>query len=429
MGKLVDFFPLSAVHGMLAAIGIIIILKQFPVLLNVNPALSKGKSPFDLLASVPLFISNLDIRATGVGVVSFFIMMFWGSLKVDFLKKIPAPLIVLLVAIPAELAMDFNKTEPAYSLVHVGSLIESIRINVDFSGMFQTGIFIKYVVMFALVGSLESLLTVKAIDMLDPWQRKSDANKDLIAIGIGNTLSAVFGGLPMISEVARSSANVANGSHTRWGNFFHSAFLLAFVLLGAGLIELIPNSALAAMLITVGIRLAHPKEFIHIFQIGKEQLLIFLVTIFFTLFEDLLVGIAAGIVLKILIHLYNGASVRSLFSSRASVSFHDGTYLVEVEETAAFSNFLGLKSKLEAIPTGMRVIIDFSKTRLVDHSVLENLSFFEKRYTGQGGTVEIIGLEQHVPLSKHVFAARKKLRPLPSNLLKMWLDPCQSSGL
>jgi MFS superfamily sulfate permease-like transporter len=153
---------------MLAAIGIIIILKQFPVLLNVNPALSKGKSPFDLLASVPLFISNLDIRATGVGVVSFFIMMFWGSLKVDFLKKIPAPLIVLLVAIPAELAMDFNKTEPAYSLVHVGSLIESIRINVDFSGMFQTGIFIKYVVMFALVGSLESLLTVKAIDMLDP---------------------------------------------------------------------------------------------------------------------------------------------------------------------------------------------------------------------------------------------------------------------
>jgi MFS superfamily sulfate permease-like transporter len=429
MGKLVDFFPLSAVHGMLAAIGIIIILKQFPVLLNVNPALSKGKSPFDLLASVPLFISNLDIRATGVGVVSFFIMMFWGSLKVDFLKKIPAPLIVLLVAIPAELAMDFNKTEPAYSLVHVGSLIESIRINVDFSGMFQTGIFIKYVVMFALVGSLESLLTVKAIDMLDPWQRKSDANKDLIAIGIGNTLSAVFGGLPMISEVARSSANVANGSHTWWGNFFHSAFLLAFVLLGAGLIELIPNSALAAMLITVGIRLAHPKEFIHIFQIGKEQLLIFLVTIFFTLFEDLLVGIAAGIVLKILIHLYNGASVRSLFSSRASVSFHDGTYLVEVEETAAFSNFLGLKSKLEAIPTGMRVIIDFSKTRLVDHSVLENLSFFEKRYTGQGGTVEIIGLEQHVPLSKHVFAARKKLRPLPSNLLKMWLDPCQSSGL
>ncbi len=408
MGKLVDFFPLSAVHGMLAAIGIIIIIKQFPVLLNVNPALAKGKSPFGLLADIPLFIANQDIRATCIGLVSFAIMMFWNSVKVDFLRKIPAPLVVLLVAIPAELAMDFNKTEPAYALVHIGNLLDNIRLQVTFEGIFQTGTFIRYVVMFALVGSLESLLTVKAIDMQDPWKRKSDANKDLVAIGVGNTLAAFLGGLPMISEVARSSANVASGARTRWANFFHGFLLLTFVVSGSGLIELIPNTALAAMLITVGIRLAHPKEFIHIFQIGKEQLLIFMVTIFFTLFEDLLVGIAAGILVKILIHLYNGASLKSLFSSQASVSFDGGTYLVEVEESALFSNFLGLKSRLEAIPAGMKVVIDFSKTRLVDHSVLENLSFFEKRYTGQGGKLEIIGLENHTPLSNHVFAARKK---------------------
>jgi MFS superfamily sulfate permease-like transporter len=224
LGKLVDFFPLSVVHGMLAAIGIIIIIKQFPVLLDVNPVLTKGKSPFELIAAIPFFIKNLDPRASGIGLVSFAIMLYWAKVPVDFLKKIPASLVVLLIAITAELYMDFQHTEPAYAMVHIGNLLENIHVNVDFSGMAQSGIFIKYVIMFALVGSLESLLTVKAIDLLDPHQRKSNANKDLIAVGIGNTIAGILGGLPMISEVARSSANVANGAQTRWSNFFHGFF-------------------------------------------------------------------------------------------------------------------------------------------------------------------------------------------------------------
>lgn len=407
-GKLVDFFPLSAVHGMLAAIGMIIILKQIPVLLDVDPTMAKGKDPFELLASLPEFFSHLDPKATAIGVVSFLVMMFWNDVAKGFLKKIPAPLIVLLIAIPAELAMDFQHTEPSYALVHIGNLLENIKINVDFSGMQQMGLFIKYVVMFALVGSLESLLTVKAIDMMDPYKRKSNANKDLIAIGIGNTLSAVLGGLPMISEVARSSANVNNGAKTRWANFFHGFFILVFVLLAAPLIELIPNTALAAMLISVGIKLAHPKEFIHIFEIGKEQLAIFLVTIFFTLYEDLLVGIAAGILLKIIIHIANGAPLSNLFKVPATVSFNDGTYLVEVDKCAIFSNYLGLKSKLEAIPSGQHIVLNFNSTCLVDHSVMESIHHFEHDYQEHGGIFEIVGLEEHEPLSKHKLSARKK---------------------
>ena len=225
MGKLSDFFPLSAVHGMLAAIGLIIILKQIPVLLNVDPALARGREPFELLALVPDFIRHLDIRATLVGLVSLAIMMGWSSISKGVLKKVPAALVVLLFAIPAELLLDFQHTEPGYALVHIGNLVENIRVNVDFAGMSQTGLFIKYVIMLALVGSLESLLTVKAIDMMDPFRRKSDANKDLIAIGVGNTLAGILGGLPMISEVARSSSNVANGAKTRWANFFHGFFV------------------------------------------------------------------------------------------------------------------------------------------------------------------------------------------------------------
>jgi MFS superfamily sulfate permease-like transporter len=407
LGKLADFFPLSAIHGMLAAIGIIIISKQIPVLLDVNPTMTKGKSPFELLGSIPNFLMHLDPKATLIGVVSLVIMLGWAFIKNPIIKKIPAPLVVLMIAIPAELMMDFQTTEPAYALVHIGNLLDNIKVNVDFSGYLQTGIFVKYVIMFALVGTLESLLTVKAIDMLDPYRRKSDANKDLIAVGIGNTFAAILGGLPMISEVARSSSNVSNGAKTRWANFFHGFFILVFLLVASHLIELIPNTALAAMLITVGIKLTHPREFINTFKIGKEQLAIFLVTIFFTLYEDLLVGIAAGIALQILINIVEWDLLKTLFKAPTVVSFTEDEYLVEIDKSAVFSNYMGIKSKLEAIPPGFKVTIDLKNTKMIDHSVMENLHHFEHDYIASGGSVSIIGHENHTPISEHKLAARK----------------------
>lgn len=407
LGKLADFFPLSAIHGMLAAIGIIIIAKQIPVLLNDNPALAKGLGPIELLMNIPKFVLNLDAKASIIGVVSLVIMMGWPYIKNKTIKMIPAPLVVLLFAIPCELFMDFAHTEPPYALVKIGSLVDSLNINVSFAGISQNGLFIKYVIMFALVGTLESLLTVKAIDLMDPFKRKSNMNKDLIAVGIGNTLAAFLGGLPMISEVARSSSNVNNGAKTRWANFFHGFFILLFVLLATPILEMIPNAALAAMLITVGIKLAHPKEFIHTFKIGKEQLAIFLVTIFFTLFEDLLVGIAAGMALKIIIHLINGTPISSLFKAPTIVSFEGDNYLVEINKAAIFTNFLGVKSKLEAIPYGFNVTIDLKKTKLVDHSVMENLEHFKHDYEANGGMVVIKGLDNHKSLSSHPLSSRK----------------------
>jgi MFS superfamily sulfate permease-like transporter len=410
LGRLADFFPLSAIHGMLAAIGIIIIAKQIPVLLNDNPILAKGKGPIELLLNIPNFIINLDPKAALIGVISLIIMLGWPFIKNKSIKMIPAPLVVLLFAIPAELLMNFKETEPAYALVKIGNFVDSLAINASFNGISQTGIFIKYVIMFALVGTLESLLTVKAIDLLDPFKRKSDMNKDLIAIGIGNTIAAFLGGLPMISEVARSSSNVNNGAKTRWANFFHGVFILLFVLLAAPILEMIPNAALAAMLIAVGIKLAHPRAFIHTFKIGKEQLAIFLVTIFFTLFEDLLIGIASGIILKMIIHLINGTPITSFFKAPTLVSFEGNNYLVEIDKAAIFSNYLGVKRKLEEIPPGFNVTINLEKTKLVDHSVMENLEHFKNDYESNDNSyVSIIGLENHKPLSEHPLASRKHI--------------------
>jgi len=410
LGRLTEIFPLSAVHGMLAAIGLIIIIKQLPVFMDIDPALTKGKEPLEILKEIPGFIAHLDPKATLVGVISLWIMLGWNKITHPIVKKIPAPLVVLLFAIPAELIWDFQHTEPTYALVHIGNLTENIKYNVDFSGVSHIGIFIKYVIMFAIVGTLESLLTVKAIDLQDPYRRKSDSNKDLIAVGLGNTLAAILGGLPMISEVARSSANVANGAKTRWANFFHGVFILIFVLFASRYIEMIPNAALAAMLIYVGIRLTHPKEFIKTFKIGKEQLLVFIVTIIFTFSIDLLVGIGMGMLCKILINIFNGKPLKSIFKAPTKVSFNDDSYYIEINEAAVFTNYLGIKSKLEAIPLGLKVDIDLGKTKLIDHTVMENILHFKHDYEEQGGKVNLVGLDNHKAVSEHYAAARKKVK-------------------
>ena len=153
--------------------------------------------------------------------------------------------------------------------------------------------------------------------------------------------------------------------------------MLLFLLFATPLIELIPNAALAAMLIAVGIKLSHPKEFIHTFQIGKEQLAIFLVTIFVTLFEDLLLGILAGVILKMIIHWFRGAPLSSFFKAPTVVSFEGNNYLIEINKAAIFSNYLGIKRKLEEIPYGFDITIDLKNTKIIDHSVMENLHLFQ----------------------------------------------------
>ncbi|GIW22790.1 MAG: sulfate transporter [Candidatus Sericytochromatia bacterium] len=381
LGKMAEIFPISAIHGMLAAIGLIIIIKQISVLLNVNPEIVKGKSLFETIFSIFYIIKNLDIKASIIGFISLFIMLFWKKIKIDLIKKIPAPLIVLLITIPLGLMMDFKHTEPPYALLHIGNFFENIKLNVDFSGINQTGIFIKYVIMIALVGSLESLLTVKAVDILDPNKGKSNTDKDLIAVGIGNTISGLLGGLPMISEVARSSTNIANGAKSQWANFFHGFFILLFLLLIPNVIEMIPTSALAAMLISVGINLAHPREFKHAYEMGKDQLAIFLVTIFFTIYEDLLVGIFMGVLLQLVILYVKGLKTKFLFKGKIEIiSNSDNTFNIKIEEAGIFLNWLYFKDKIEKLPKNANITLDLNNLKIFDYSFKENILNLKKDF-------------------------------------------------
>ena len=324
-GSLSDFIPHSAVHGMLAAIGIIIFSKQIHILLGIDPSTLKELNPIGLFERIPDSIMHANHPVALIGIISLMVLFGIPKININFLKRIPAPMIVLLFAIPVAFILDFKTTQPAYALVHIGDFWASVGYNPDFSAI-NSFVFWKYVFMFLIVGSLESILTVKAIDGLDPWKRQSDFNKDLAAVGAGNAVAGLLGGLPMISEVARSSANVRFGGRTVWANFFHGLFLLVAMLLMIPVIEMIPNSALAAMLIFFGYVLASPSLFYKTYKIGGEQLVVFLVTIAATIATDLLIGIASGILVEFLFHIVDGAPLRSMFNARYTLSACWGRY-------------------------------------------------------------------------------------------------------
>jgi len=398
LGKFSDYFPNAAIHGMLAAIGIIIMSKQFHFLIGVDPALLKGKEPLELLRMIPNSLMHENLHLAEIGFACLMVLILLSYIKNQHIKKIPPPMVVLAIAIPLGYLLHI-KTDGVvhnYALVNVRNIIDVVKeslINVDFSGFItHTGTFIQYVVLLALIGSIESLLTVKAIDGMDPYKRKSNPNKDLTAVGIGNTLSGMLGGLPMISEVARSSANVSNGAQTRWANFFHGLFLLLALVLAVPVINMIPNAALAAMLIFVGFKLAHPKEFKHVWHVGKDQFFIFLVTLILTLATDLLIGVLTGIVLEVIINFIHGASLKEVFTSKGiEVVIEKEKIRLILGSNTVFTNILGLKKNMDSIPQGQNVVIDFSKAKIVDHTSMLSIHHFADLYHYNGGHVHFVG--------------------------------------
>jgi MFS superfamily sulfate permease-like transporter len=265
--------------------------------------------------------------------------------------------------------------------------------------------------MFFIIGSLESVLSAKAVDLIDPWKRKSSMDRDMIAVGLGNFCAAMVGGLPMISEIVRSKANIDNGARTRFADFWHGMFLLVCVAFIPMVLHRIPMAALAAMPIYTGFRLAHPTEFMNVLRIGREQLLIFAVTLVAVLATDLLIGIAIGIATKVVIHLSNGVPLKSLFKPELQIIEDDGeTVRMVAYKSAVFSNWIPIRRQIEraGLLERKNVELDLSQTHLVDHSVMDKLHEMEGDFEQQGLTFRVVGLDSHQPLAEHAHAARRK---------------------
>ena len=421
-GRLSSFFPASVVHGMLAAIGIIIMTKQIHVVLGVTP--EKG-SLFFTMAQIPNSVINLNPDISVIGFSGIAILIAWGLIKNPILKMIPAPLLVVLVGIALARYFDLEHQHmylflpdahflphheatvgPTFLVTIPNNFIASIYFP-DFSKI-TTLEFWEAVIAISLVGSLESLLSAMAVDKLDPYKRQSNLNRDLTAVGIGNLIAGLIGGLPMIAEIVRSSANVNNGAKTAWANFFHGLFLLLFVVLFPRLIHSIPLSALAALLVFTGFRLAAPKAFIHVLAIGKEQLLLFIITIIGVLATDLLIGVAIGILVKLTLHLIRGVKLSNLFQMQFNIEEKsENTVLITIEGAAIFSNLLALKQALEKLAPSKTVVFELNNAYFLDHTVMEFFYEFQHGYEDKGGYCEFHGLEYHEAVSAHPLAARQ----------------------
>jgi len=421
-GSLGDFFPSSAVHGMLAAIGVIIFSKQIHVALGVKP---EAKEPLELLAEIPHSLANMNPEVAVIGLVSLLIMIGLPMIKNKFVKMIPAPMVVVMAGIALGSYFDLdhehqylflNGHEYALGPKFLVTLPEKVLDGITFPDLSRAFSlpFLAAVVSITLVQGIESLLSAKAVDKLDPFKRHSDLNKDLSAVGAGSALAGAIGGLPMIAEIVRSSANVNNGGRTQWANFFHGLFLLIFVVAFPTLIHSIPLAALAAILMYTGYGLAAPQHFKHTLQIGREQLAIFCTTLVITLATDLIIGVLSGIVLKIILHLLRGAPIKELFRPKMKVAYESiaDRFTVSIHNAAIFSNYLSIKKKLDAIPAGKDVLIDFDNATLVDHTVMENLNSYKERYERNGGTMELAEMGHLVPRSQHPMAARRAAKSI-----------------
>lgn len=421
-GILGEFFPVSAVHGMLAAIGVIIIIKQFPVALGV----SAGGEPLEMVREFPHYIAEANPAIACIGVVSVLIMFLWPLVgkRVPALRPIPSPMVVLLAAVPMGMGFDLLHEHSYVLQGHKYQLGEQYLVKMPdrvfgmfdditfpaFSALSQPKAW-KWAFMFFVIGSLESLLSAKAIDLLDPWKRKTNLNRDMVAVGAGNLCAALVGGLPMISEIVRSKANIDNGARTRFADMWHGVFLLLCVAFIPTVLHRIPLAALAAMLVYTGYRLAHPTEFVHVYRIGKEQLAIFVTTLVAVLATDLLIGIAIGIALKVVLHVVNGVPLRSLFKPFLDVEeIDDNTSVIVAHHSAVFSNWIPFRRQVEQIGLVQHrnIIVDVSDTKLIDHSVMEKLEEMERDFAQQGLTFEVRGLDSLQPFSEDARAARKR---------------------
>ena len=421
-GALSEFFPASALQGMLAAIGIGILSKQIHIMLGITTA---AGSPISLLAQVPesvLFIiqnASLEVLvAASMGVGCLLILTLYSRIRNPVFHLVPAPMWVVFLAIGLSYYYEYIVAVP-YPMGEdlLIKLPENLLGNLPFPdfGKVKTLEFVGVVFSLTLISCIESLLSIKAVDKLDPLKRRSNVNKDLRALGIATTISGFVGGLNVVTVIARSSVNVNNGGSNRSANLFHALFLLVFILLFQDQIQRIALPALAAILVYTGYRLAAPENLIMLFKIGKEQAAIFLVTLGMTLAYGLITGIAFGVFATFIIHILINKSLflftRNWLKPNVLMFKEEdsGNYFVSVKNFCSFLNFYKLKALLDEIPEHEHAIVDFSLCEFVDHTVMEGLNGYRRGFASNSGVFEIIGLDVHFSDTQHPFAIRKAM--------------------
>lgn len=382
-GVIGDYIPNSVIKGMLAAIGLILILKQIPHLVGYDAdfegdeSFSQGNNENTFSAIAHAFRAITPLAAL-IGVVGLLFQIGWEKFtsgKKGFIRLVPAPLIVVLLAVGINMAFGASGSGLADGqLVNIpvansaGEFVSFFTFP-DWSQLTNSAVWITAVTL-ALVASLESLLSIEAIDDLDPYQRVTNKDRELKAQGVGNLISGLIGGLPVTSVIVRSSANVNSGAQSKVSTILHGTLLLLCVALIPVVLNQIPLAALAAVLIFTGYKLAKPSLFKMYYKKGWDQFLPFVITIGAILLTDLLKGVAIGIGIGIIFIL------RTNFRSAVMVVNDTTNYLFRFRKDVTFLNKPIVKNKLEEVPEGSYVLIDTSRADFIDRDVIEVIEDF-----------------------------------------------------
>lgn len=385
-GVIGDFIPSAVIKGMLAAIGIILILKQVPHAIGYDGDYegdesfwqTDGRNTFSELWL--MLDERLSFGAVIISVVSLIFLFWWDSkkaIKPGFLKLIPGPLVVVLFGVLANLGYHAWAPDLAIDTIHMvsvpvadsaGAFFENFSFP-DFSYITDKQIWITAFTL-ALVASIETLLSIEAVDKLDPFKRVTPTNRELMAQGVGNFVAGLIGGMPVTSVIVRSSANVSSGARTKMSAIGHGLLLLLCVVAIPGILNTIPLSALAAVLISVGYKLTKPEIFLKKYEKGWAHLIPFVVTIVAILLTDLLVGVCIGLAV--------GAFfiVRANFKSGINFVQDGNNYLIRFKQDMSFIHKYELKRFLEKIPENANLLIDISKINFIDLDNAEIINDF-----------------------------------------------------
>jgi MFS superfamily sulfate permease-like transporter len=405
-GSISNYFPTNVIEGMLAGIGIIIILKQIPHAFGYDADFegdqsfiqSNGSNSFSSLFEV---FNHIQLGAVLITVVSLIILIAWD--KVSFLKKlklIPGALIAVISGIVLNEIFISSGSSLAIANTHLVSLpvptsfdeLKSIVVTPNFSGFLNPKVWIVGITI-AIVASIETLLCIEAADRMDVRKRYTDTNVELKAQGLGNILSSLIGGLPMTSVVVRSSANNNAGAKSKMSAIIHGVLLLISVLAVPVILNKIPLATLATILILVGYKLAKPATFVHFWQKGKYQFVPFIATLVAVVTTDLLKGVLLGILISIVFILKGNLKRAYSFKKEEYI---DGDIInIDLAQEVSFLNKAAIKSTLNDVPENSKVIINAHDTVYIAHDILDLIrEFKETRAVDDNIKVKLKGFKE-----------------------------------
>lgn len=430
-GTISNFFPTNVIEGMLAGIGIIIIMKQLPHAIGFDSDFEGDQSflQSDGNNSITSLLSIFDFIQIGsimIAVISLFVLIIWDKVPVlKRLKLIPGALVAVVLGIIINELFIRSGSHFAIGKEHLVSLpapaslddFQQIIVFPDFTGIMNQKVWLVGITI-AIVASIETLLCIEAADRMDVHKRYTDTNVELKAQGVGNILSSLIGGLPMTSVVVRSSANSTAGAKSKLSAIIHGVLLFVSVITIPLLLNKIPLATLAAVLLLVGYKLAKPVTFIHFWKKGKYQFIPFIATLIAVVFTDLLKGVVLGMIISIIFVLKGNLKRAYVFRKEEYI---DGDVIhIDLAQEVSFLNKADIKETLKNIPNNSKVIIDASDTVYIAHDILDLIHEFKTiRAKENSINVQIKGFkktyqlenseENHVTIEHYYDALKRKM--------------------